>query len=239
MSNRRQSTAIAAVLFACACAAQAYGPCQSEQSRSRETARRIDREWPQRPSNDELSRYIQSLGERLGRTSLTGRSIPWRFTVLRDRSPYAFSIGSGLIYIADGALGFARNESELAAILAHEIGHQLAGHFCEPDPPRHGRYDSSAVRRDQVGTLVQVIDPRKELEADQYAVDILRDAGLDPRAMLEVAKRLPAHSGSGLGRPKNERVFALQNRLRHFRLLGSGVQDSYEFRRLREHIRDQ
>lgn len=226
-------------LFACACAVQADRPCQSEQSESREAARRVDREWPQRPSNDELSRYIQSLGERLGRTSPTGRSIAWRFIVLRDRSPYAFSIGSGFVYIAEGALDFVRNESELAAILAHEIGHQLAGHFCEPDPAHHGRYGSSAVHRDQVGTLIQVIDPRKELEADQYALDILRDAGLDPRAMLEVAKRLPAHSGSGLGRPENERVFALQNRLRHFRLDGSGVQDSYEFRRLREHIRDQ
>jgi predicted Zn-dependent protease len=237
MSKRRRSTAVVAVLFACVCA-EAYGLCQGEQSRSWETARRIDREWPQRPSNDELSRYIQSLGERLGRTSLTGRSIPWRFTVLRDRSPYAFSIGSGFVYIADGALGFAQNESELAAILAHEIGHQLAGHFCERDSPRHGNDDPSGVRREQVGTLVQVIDPRKELEADQYAVDILRDAGLDPRAMLEVAKRLPAHSGSGLGRPENERVLALQNRLRHFRWVGPSAQDSYEFRRLREHIRE-
>ncbi|CAI8863075.1 M48 family metallopeptidase [Methylocaldum szegediense] len=238
MSKRWQCTAVVAVLFACACAAQAYGPCLSEQSRSRETARQIDREWPQRPSNDELSRYIQSLGERLGRTSLTGRSISWRFIVLRDRSPYAFSIGSGFVYIADGALSFARNESDLAAILAHEIGHQLAGHFCELDPPRYGSDDPSTVRRDRVGTLVQVIDLRKELEADQYAVDILRDAGFDPHAMLGVAERLPAHAGSGLAQPENERVLALQNRLRHFRLAGPGVQDSYEFRRLKEQIRE-
>ncbi|HYE37312.1 M48 family metalloprotease [Methylocaldum sp.] len=94
---------------------------------------RVNQEWPQHPSNDELSRYIQFLGERLGRTSPSGRSIPWRFSVLRDHSPYAFAIGSGFVYVADGAFTFARNESELAAILAHEIGHQLAAHFCEPD----------------------------------------------------------------------------------------------------------
>jgi len=238
MDNRWRSAAVVAALLVFNHGTQADGPCEREQSRSRETALRINQEWPQHPSNHELSRYIQSLGERLGRISPSGRAIPWRFSVLRDHSPYAFAIGSGFVYIADGAFSFVRNESELAAILAHEIGHQLAGHFCEPELPAGGRYDPSVIRRDSVGTLVQVIDPKKEVEADQYALDILREAGFDPRAMLEVAKRLSVHSSSDLGQPENWRVLAIQNRLRNSRFVRSGIQDSNEFRRLKERISD-
>ncbi|HYE35736.1 hypothetical protein [Methylocaldum sp.] len=83
-----------------------------------------------------------------------------------------------------------------------------------------------------------MIDPRKELEADQYALDILWEAGFDPRAMLEIAKRLPAHSSFDFGQPENWRVLAIQNRLRDSRFVRSGIQDSNEFRRLRDKIRN-
>ena len=51
---------------------------------------------------------------------------------------------------------------------------------------------SREVRRQGVGSLTQVIDIAKELEADRLAVQILDRAGYDPRAVLTMAKRLPA-----------------------------------------------
>ena len=233
MNHRWQSLAIAAALLVGGKSLQADALCAKERVRSREAALRINREWPQRPSGDELSRYIQALGERLGRIPAAGSAIPWRFTVLRDHSPYAFAIGSGFVYIADGALSFARNESELAAILAHEIGHQLAGHFCEQNQSDSGVSDDSIKRRNSVGTLVQVMDPKKEQEADQYALGLLREAGFDPRAMLEVAKRLPSHGGSGATPTDHARLLAIEHRLKDSRLLKPEIKSSNEFLRLK------
>ena len=45
--------------------------------------------------------------------------------------------------------------------------------------------------RTSVGSLTQIIDPVKEQQADQIALGILRAGGFDPRAMLDVSRRLP------------------------------------------------
>jgi predicted Zn-dependent protease len=178
--------------------------CPGEFERTQAMIQRIEQEFPLRASSDELSRYIQRLGMDLVRASGRGSKLSWRFLVQRDYSINAFSIGSGYVYVSDGTVSAVKNEDELAAIIAHEIGHQLVGHFC--DRPGAGAYtgltgifnwpwsESSqqyGVERQQVGSLTQEIDPRKEEEADRYATRILEAAGFDPRAMLDVARSLP------------------------------------------------
>ncbi|MGR9117050.1 MAG: M48 family metallopeptidase [Gammaproteobacteria bacterium] len=156
-------------------------------------ALRIEREWPLRPSHDNVTRYLQKLAERLVPSGGTWRkwilpedwpSSGWRLLTVRDMSVNAFSIGDGRIYITDGSFGFADDEAELAAILAHEIGHQLAGHFC-------GSHDTGDNEQRRIGTLVQVIDINKEIEADSIALNILEAAGFPPKAMLAIINRLP------------------------------------------------
>lgn len=182
--------------------AEAAGLCEGESERARANAERIAEEWPLRSSGDALSRYVQSLVERLGRSSRRDR-IPWRVAMVHDRAPNAFAAGAGSLYVSDGALEFSKTESELAAILAHEMGHQISGHFCPRERPGFfswlfGRSDDTAetsrkdVREKDLGSISLVIDPVKEREADRQAVAILREAGYDPQAMLEVARRLPS-----------------------------------------------
>jgi beta-barrel assembly-enhancing protease len=181
--------------------------CPSEQQRARTLAGHIAQEWPIRGSGDYVSRYVQSLGDRLAARAAKARPGQWHFVVLRDRSANAFSIGDGRVYVTEGALLFARDESEMAAILAHEIGHQIAGHFCPP-PPSSGsalgdlRERLFSKRQNdrvemEIGSLVQVIDEQKEREADSHAVQVLTDAGYDARAMLRVARRLAGSAGIG------------------------------------------
>lgn len=177
----------------CEISRSAWANCSGEQQHSANAAVRIEQEWPLRPSQDIVNRYLQALGERLVPrsgpwlkrfTPIDWPASGWRFFTVRDSSVNAFSIGDGRTYIAEGSFHFVKNEAELAAILAHEMGHQLAGHFCL-------RPGLSAKEHRQIGTLVQIIDIDREIEADAIALDILQAAGFPPDVLLNIIDRLP------------------------------------------------
>ncbi|MDD2760647.1 MAG: M48 family metallopeptidase [Methylomonas sp.] len=180
-------------------AAVAEGLCPGEMQRAMKLRQRIVRDWPLRPENDEVSQYVRSLGLQLaGRYGSAASAIPWRFTLVRNLAPNAFSIGAGNIFVNEGAVTFAQDEAELAAILAHELAHELAGHFCQDyrSTASRGLFDifSSPDTKQydvDIGSVTQKIDPAKEQQADQIALGILQASGFDPRAMLDVARRLP------------------------------------------------
>jgi predicted Zn-dependent protease len=206
-----------------------------EGARARATARRIELEWPIAPAGP-VTRFIQALGARLGRAA--GEApFPWRFTVVRNRSANAFSIGGGHIYVNEGTAFVCRNEAEVAAILAHEMGHELAGHF-RPSAGQgswlEGVFGSRTARDEAIGSIRQTIEPRKELEADRISVEILRRAGYDPHAALSAAEllaerpdALAGHQGSGGG----ERLRSLENLVDG--MPSGGRRDGEAFRRLR------
>lgn len=191
---------------------------EREAARARATAARIELEWPIAPAGP-VTRFVRSLGSRLGRAA-DPSPFPWRFTVVRDRSANALSIGGGRIYVNEGTVFVCRNEAELAAILAHEMAHELAGHFRKP--PRSGG-------RSTIGSIRAVIDPEKEMEADRISVSILARAGYDPRAALSAAELLEGSRGGDDG---NERIAELSEIVAA--LPSDGRIDSAEFRRLRQ-----
>ena len=194
----------------------AFGLCPGELERAKATRQHIDQEWPLRASGDEVTRFIQTLGVRLARFSAGGGEVPWRFAVVRNLAPNAFSIGAGYVYVTEGAVTFAQTEAELAAIIAHELGHELAGHFCSQAAYAESRglfdvfSDSPPPDAHDVGSgsVRQTIDPRKEEQADQIAVAVLQAAGYDPRALLQVARRLPA--GGEAHQTDSRRIAALE-----------------------------
>lgn len=174
-------------------------PCIDERAYAEETLARIEREWPLR-RGDAVTSYVQGLGARLADHTARKR---WRFLVVRDLAPNAFTIGGGYVLVTDGAVNFVRSESELAAILAHELGHELAGHFCRPadSPETDDFFDLFSPREIGspnigIGSLTLTVDAAKEREADQHALSILYRSGYDPRALLHVARRLPASGGA-------------------------------------------
>jgi predicted Zn-dependent protease len=199
---QKRRVAVLLMLFLLAASPSAlsdyFSPCDVKQQAVNASLQRIENEWPMRGSGDAVSQYVQKLGVRLANFSVYGRNINWQFSVVRNLAPNAFSIGGGYVFITDGAVNFVQNESELAAILAHEIGHELAGHFCGASDPSEsgGLFDIfSAPRIEErqvgIGSLTLSIDPVKEQQADQIAISILRASGFDPHVMLEVARRLP------------------------------------------------
>lgn len=174
--------------------------CVDDYQAANKTFQRIENEWPLRSNRDEISQYIQNLGVHLALLKGYGNALPWHFSVVRNLAPNAFSIGGGYVFVTEGAINFTETESELAAILAHEIGHELAGHFCTVQSSNvfTGMFDDlfrskSEQHRVGIGSLTQVIDVSKEQQADRIALSIIKAGGYDPTAMLDLAKRMPTN----------------------------------------------
>jgi predicted Zn-dependent protease len=209
--------------------------------------RRIEQEWPLRGSADPLTRHVQTLVMRLGEHVTQGSTLAWHVHVVRNHAPNAFAIGNGDIFVTDGAFSFARTEAELAAILGHEMGHQLAGHFCQgasredtsvfkwiDDLFGGAHAPSSHVHRQGIGSLTQHIDPAKEIVADKWAASLLSKAGYVPHAMQDVIYRLPKQGDSAIARDR-QRVAALEQYIARYSSVSpeNPRPDSREFQQLK------
>lgn len=211
--------------------------CGAEAALSKVSADKMEQEWPLRPTLDPAGDYLQRLGARLaplqevfspGRYLSWDWPSEWRFRAVRDLTPNAFSIGDGRTYVTDGAILAAASEAEIAAILAHEMGHQLAGHFCS-------NAGENGARPRSVGSIHQVIDVNREMEADRMAMDILRAADFPPGTMLDVVRKMSAADPGARGQ-RRQREQALLDALRGTRILPVPP-SSEEFAAVRQHLR--
>ncbi|MCQ8106073.1 M48 family metallopeptidase [Methylomonas sp. SURF-2] len=206
------------------------------------TRQKIFNEWPLRPLNDEATEFVQRLAMRLAaQYSFNAGGIPWRVYLVRNLSPNAFSIGGGFVFVNEGALTFAENEEEMIAILAHELGHELAGHFCksrvESAPTSFfdfllGATPASRPKETaQLGSLPQTIDPAKEQQADRIAISLLQASGYNPQTLLRVSRRLPKDiDGHWVDSIRIETLSQLLGSLPDF---NSAPRDSEQFQRIK------
>ena len=147
--------------------------------------------------------YVEEIGRRLVAVS-DRTSIEYHFTVIDDLEHVnAFALPGGWLYVYTGLLERAENEGELAAVLAHEIGHIAARHHAEEmtkllgysllvrlalgeDPNRY-----AGLATELFGTLGRLKFSRAdELEADRLAIKYLARAGYRPDAMLSFLEKL-------------------------------------------------
>jgi predicted Zn-dependent protease len=77
--------------------------------------------------NDPLTRYVNEVGDTVAAQS-ERQDIQYHFAVLDSTDVNAFSAPGGYVFITLGALKLCNNESELAGVLGHEIGHIAAKH---------------------------------------------------------------------------------------------------------------
>jgi len=92
------------------------------------------------------------------------------------------------IVVSNGLIAFVRNESDLAAVIAHEIAREQLGHFC--------RASSDATARVHYGSIVQHFNLDVERAADAEAVDLLTIAGFAPQSMYQVLRCLSERPGA-------------------------------------------
>lgn len=77
-----------------------------------------------------ITSYVNGLGQRLARSSQRS-NLRYQFFVVEDKSLNAFATLGGYVYVHTGMLRAAESESQVAAVLAHEIGHIVGRHGLE------------------------------------------------------------------------------------------------------------
>lgn len=159
----------------------------------------------------ELNDYIQNLGYQLAAAS-DSPGYGFTFFLVDNPSINAFAGPGGYIGVHTGLLMAARNESELAGVLAHEIAHVTQRHLLRAYEAAQrmslptaaaliaailiGSQDGQAGQAALVGVQAasaqyQINFTRaNEHEADRVGIQTLVRAGIDPRGMPDFFERL-------------------------------------------------
>lgn len=149
-----------------------------------------------------LSAYVEGVGRRLvTQGGVTGAE--YSFHVLDMPTPNAHALPSGHIFVTRGLLALLDDEAELAAALAHELGHVARRHAAERERQRQTALDAAfAAARTSgsvaVGTSVaregmlalRRYSRDQELDADRAGVGYIRQAGYRSDAMLSLLEKL-------------------------------------------------
>src|SRR5580704_15711533 len=117
----------------------------------------------------------------------------YKVVILNSQSINAFALPTGQLYVTRGLIALANDESELASVLAHEMGHVIARHAETREEQARNAELASRVVTDlisdpQAGALALAksklalasFSQSQELEADAIGVGIAARAGYDP-----------------------------------------------------------
>ena len=137
-----------------------------------------------------LQRYVNDIGQQLARASHRP-NLPWSFTIVDSPAINAFALPGGYIYITRGLLAYLDDESELAGVLGHEIGHVTARHAAQA----YTRQAQAGIGLAVLSIFVPSAAPFADLGSAGLSVLFLRHGR---EAELE-ADRLGVEYGSGAG----------------------------------------
>jgi predicted Zn-dependent protease len=157
--------------------------------------------------------YLRRIGQLLIPKGLVLERVSWKFRVLRDPQPNAFALPNGSIYVTTGLMTLIDNESQLAAIIAHELTHVMRRHTYLQNRSNRKKFLTMNIMS-AVGTYapggivgavilaVTAVSPfivmatmfgysrELEREADLKGIDMMITAEYAPEEMIGVMKLL-------------------------------------------------
>jgi predicted Zn-dependent protease len=165
--------------------------------------------------DSEVQAAVDSVGQRVVSRSVAGKtSYEFRFRVLADaQTVNAFALPGGPIFITRALLNRLKNEAQLSGVLGHEVGHVVGRHSAEhiaksqlaqtlvgavgvATSDNEGGGQQGAYLAAFVAQMAQLKYGREdELEADSLGVDLMSEAGYDPRALISIMEILARSSG--------------------------------------------
>lgn len=164
----------------------------------------------------EVADYLERLGYRLVEASNDNR-VSFRFFPIQANEINAFAVPGGVVAINTGLVVLTQHESELAAVMAHEIAHVTQHHYARmvesskgsglmtlgtlalailaASQTRNSDAPMAAVAAGQGYSMQRQLDFSRdfEREADRVGMTTLQAAGYDPRAMPSFFERMQKH----------------------------------------------
>lgn len=144
----------------------------------------------------DLQAYVDMVGQRVAKQS-SRPELEYTFTVLDDELINAMALPGGFIYVTRGILTHMNSESELAAVLGHEVAHVTQKHAFKAQNRGKAMQALSTVaailtQNGSVaeignlfgGVLLRGYGREQELEADTVGAEYMAKAGYSPDAML-------------------------------------------------------
>lgn len=164
--------------------------------------------------DDDLLRYVREVGEKLARVS-DRPHLPYEFVIVNDNSWNAWAMPGGKIAINRGLLADLRNESELAAVLGHEIVHAAARHSAQQMERgmvlQLGVAGAAELAGDRRRDIVQTVggvagglgllrySRAAEIEADYFGILYMAEAGYDPIGAVTLQEMFAENTASAGG----------------------------------------
>ena len=183
-----------------------------------EAAAQVQKEMPllNDPSVEE---YVAGIGQRLVRVIPAEYQHPefrYTFRVVNQKEINAFALPGGPMFLNRGMIEAARDEGEIAGVMAHEMSHVML---------RHGTAQATKGEKFQIGAIAgQVLGAivggtagsiiangsnlglstyfmkfsrEYESQADILGVQLMARAGYNPQSMANMFKTLAAQGGGG------------------------------------------
>ncbi len=175
-------------------------------------------------NDPEINRYIKCICDPIikaqeGKTNVS----EWEVVVFKDASANAFAVPGGKIGVHTGILKVAETDSQLATVLGHEVGHVMAHHGAERisqsvltsigmtgvnaflgGQAMSGESRQLIMASLGIGATVGILLPYSrthESEADQLGLELMAQAGFDPKQSVILWENMKKASG-GKGPPE-------------------------------------
>lgn len=153
-----------------------------------------------------VNEYINRLGQNLARNS--DSHLPFTIKILDIEEPNAFALPGGFMFVHAGTILLADDESEIAGVMAHEIGHVAACHAAR-ESTRGTLANIAMIPLIMVGGPLISIGAQEvaglavpatfmkfsrtfEAQADYLGIQYAYKAGYDPVGMINFFEKLEA-----------------------------------------------
>jgi Zn-dependent protease with chaperone function len=192
---------------------------QQDVKLGRDAARQVEQQMP--ILNDyEATRYVEEVGRRLVNAIPAEFQHPefqYSFKIVNAREINAFALPGGPMYVNRGMIEAAKNEGEMAGVMAHELSHVALRHgtaqATEQGKAKNqlgtiGLILGGAILGGQQGAQLGAIGAQAimtkysrayETQADTLGAQIMAKAGYDPRDLANMFKTIERQSGGASG----------------------------------------
>lgn len=182
-----------------------------------DAARQVEQKFPL--INDrEAEAYIQRVGQRLADAipyEFRQSDFNYRFQWVNASDLNAFALPGGPMYINRGMIEAAKNEGELAGVMAHEISHVALRHATAQATKQGSAKNTlgtiglilgGAILGGQTGAQLGMLGAQAwmtkysreyETQSDILGARIMADAGYDPRDLANVFRTIQQQSKGG------------------------------------------